>query len=241
MASAKTRLGVRLGLLAALAALVGMAMQFRPVLIYHLTLVPELEAMGLAGSIDAPTFDRFDTPPDDWPHLVAANFQLRAPILGVDDGNPCHACGTECLLKVAGGTLGIFGAPPDENLADALDRFASRGSDIGVWRSRSRNWATLEAVASRSLNPGLPESFRFRAPGSQGMVTVHDGSNGERFVIYSYGPGGTPTRVIGLALVPRATLMKVLGSLVITDGRSPAAPASCSPWTDESLPVKSPA
>lgn len=215
MASVAARLT---GCLVVVAALAASAAQLRPVLIYHLTLVPDLEDRGIADSIDSPTIDRFDAVPADWPRLAVANFELRAPIVEAS-GEPdaCRACGDGCRLRLASGTLGIFDDVPIETLLDAFDRFAPSGADIGPWRSRTRNWATLEALAARSMNPGLPESFRFRAPDSQGIVTVHSGPRGERFVIYSFGRLGTPTRVIGLSHVSRDTLHRVLGSLVIAD------------------------
>jgi hypothetical protein len=246
MAFLANQRAISLVLVAVLAVLAGLAAQLRPLLIYHLTLVPDLEARGL-DSIDSPTFDRFASPPDAWPLLVSANFQLRAPILAMGVGDSCAMCGVKCRLDMGDGTLGVFARAPAESLSDAFDSFAPRSSDMSPWRSRARNWATLEAIAYRSLNPGLPESFRFRAQNSQGVVTVHSGPLGERFVIYSYGPRGTPTRVIGLTHIPRSTLQQILGSLAISDDQSVGSAdnpgqlreASCSPWNEPASEARS--
>ena len=224
----------RTGWLLLLTVLASIAIQLRPLLVYHLTVAPDLKKRGLARSLEARVLEQFGAPGADWPRLEAANFELRAPILtvGTVDDAHCRACTSHCLLRIAGGTLGVFRDSPEESLDDALDRFAPRGSEIRAWQSRARNWSILEALAGRASNPGLPESFRFNAPRSQGVVTVHAGSQGERFVVYAYSPVGTPTRVIGLASVSRTTLAQVLGTLAISDDAGEKRSARCSRGND---------
>ncbi len=52
----------------------------RPVLVWHFTVEPTLEAHANATRLHAKTLTDFETPSIDWPRITVANFSIHAPI-----------------------------------------------------------------------------------------------------------------------------------------------------------------
>jgi hypothetical protein len=202
----------------------------RPVMVWHFTVEPTLEAHANATRLHAKTLTKFAAPSIDWPLINVANFSIHAPISS-EQGQICETCADHCLLAIEQGTLAIFRAVPEESFEDAIALWAPDAQDISWRRSRPHNWRTIESLMNRvESNTEPPRSFRFRTRESKGVVTIHAIGDRIRLVIYACSLDGAPTRLIGLTGTAIELLYRAVGSLEVHAATSRAArgTAACS-------------
>jgi hypothetical protein len=207
------------GILAAGLALLGLAIwQLQPILSWHWRIAPELRGHANAARLNVETVTEFP-PAGDWPLLQVDELTLRAPILS-EERSRCAECGERCWMRLEGGTIAIFDAPPPESYLEVLNLLAPDEDDISLGRSPARNWDAIDALAARvGLTGEPPETFRFRTSGAQGVVSRFVTETANRFVIYGYAPSdGTPARVVGVTGPDEDLLRRVLGSLEVRAG-----------------------
>jgi hypothetical protein len=216
----------RLALAAAGALLVAAALwHARPVLVWHITVAPELRVSPRADRLHVPTLEDFPEVPADWGRFELAGFSLRAPIRE-DRAQACAPCAKTCALELSRGRLTLFDSSLPESYDAALAQFAPSADDVSIFRSSANNWRTIESLASRvSVRNDLPETFRFRAAASQGIVSRFESLGKERFVIYAYTLEGRPARVLALSRTGASRVHQILGGL---DAGGTMGPANCS-------------
>jgi len=199
----------------------------RPVLVWHFTVEPTLEAHANATRLHAKTLTDFETPSIDWPQITVANFSIRAPISS-GQSHLCETCADHCLLAIEQGTLAIFRAVPEESFEDAIALWAPDAQDISWRRSRPHNWRTIESLMNRvESDTEPPRSFRFRTRESKGVATIKAVGDRIRLVIYAYSLDGMPARLIGLTGTRIDLLYRALGSLEVHAATSRAGRSRC--------------
>ncbi|MFQ5418478.1 MAG: hypothetical protein ACE5FL_15735 [Myxococcota bacterium] len=216
-------------LLLGLAAFTAFALHLRPLAVWRFNVAPQLAEEPNALRMNVDTVDEFPAAPADWTTLAVDDFQLKAPIVG-DQLVHCTECAAGCALHIDGGKLAVFDRAMAESYREALDRFAPDEDDLSLFRSAARNWRSIHALVGRvHSTSALPESFRFAAPGSHGVVTVHTQHDTQRYVVYAYSPMGRPARVLVLSGLSRRDLHRALGSLAFAstgERADPREPAS---------------
>lgn len=199
-----------------------------PVLLWHLRLESQLRGQGDGARLRSELERPLSGAEGGWSEVVAGELALRAP-LASGEHLRCGACAVRCLMDLeGGGTLAIFDAPPTEAYREALDLFAPDAGDISLLRSVAANWRTIDALTDRvRVRPPPPPSFRYVGEGSRGVVTEFAVGGKRRYVIYAYGHGEHPSRVVGLTGVSRAYLLSILGGLRVDRDRA-GGDATCS-------------
>jgi hypothetical protein len=197
--------------------------QVRPVLVWHLTVAPEIERMGRSHRVDVETQRLLPAPDPGWPRLRTGRLDLRAPLDARELGR-CADCGDGCRLELrdASGWLAVFegGLRP---YPASVHSFAPSSDDISLWRPRAANWLTVEALATRAhLSPPPHETFRFETDSSRGIVSRVVGRGGERFVVYAFAPDGSPGGTLAVSRAGLPVVRRMLGGLVVGD-RVPAS------------------
>jgi hypothetical protein len=210
-------------LLLGLVALAGLALHVRPLAVWRFTVAPKLADEPNSWRLHVDTVDQFPAAPDSWATLTVDDFRLKAPIAR-DQLTNCEACAARCVLRVDGGKLAVFDRTVSESYSEALDNFAPDVRDLSLLRSAARNWHSIHALVDRvQFASSLPESFRFAAPASRGVVTIHAQRDIPRYVIYAYSPVGRPARVLVLSGLSRDDLHRTLGTLRFTSPPAGAA------------------
>lgn len=190
----------------------------RPVLVWHLTVAPEIEHMGRGDRVRLYTDALLPAPDLAWPRLHVGRISLRAPLAG-GQFELCRGCADGCHLELGegGGRLAFFDSalPPYPR---AVATFAPSADDVSIWRGRLANWRSVHALAARAMgSTPPPEAFRFDAAASRGIVSRLVSLGTERFVVYAFAPDGTPGGVLAVSRVSLAVLRRVLGGLVVGD------------------------
>ena len=73
----------------------------RPVLVWHLDVVPRLEGHANAARMEVETRTSVSEPPTDWTRLEVDNLTLHVPILA-EYLERCETCIGECRLEIEG-------------------------------------------------------------------------------------------------------------------------------------------
>ncbi len=187
----------------------------RPILVWHFTVEPGLEAHVNASRLHVETLTDFMAPSPDWSRMTVANLSILAPIAS-DQISLCEMCVDHCVLAIESGTLAVFRNTPDESFEASIALWAPGADAISWHRSRSHNWRVVQSLIDRvdsKIDP--PRSFRFRTQASKGVVTISEAGDRVRLIIYAYALDGTPTRLIGLTGTAVDPLYQALGSLEV--------------------------
>lgn len=192
--------------------------QARPVLVWHLTVAPEIERLGLSDRLHPSTETGLPAPDPGWPRLRVGRLDLRAPLAAEQLGR-CGSCAQGCRLELEGGSgwLAIFNSGLPGH-ARAVATFAPSALDVSIWRRRAENWRTIHSLASRATGSTPPlEAFRFDTPTSLGIVTRVESRDTERFVVYVFGPDGGPGGVLAVSRAGLPIVRRILGGLAVGD------------------------
>lgn len=202
--------------LLALAALGAGLWHARPVLVWHLTVLPEIERLGRTDRVHLDTARELPRPGAGWTRLRVGTVTLHAP-LRPGQALACRACARGCTLWLDEGKVSLIeGALPP--WADALATYAPSANDVSIWKPVLDNWATVRALASRAtLGKPPPEVFRYRTAATRGIVTRFESRGIERFVAYLFEADGEPLGIIGTSRVPLDTFRRILGSIAVGD------------------------
>jgi len=211
-------------------ALAAALWQLRPVILWRVTVRPELRALGLEERLRVPTEVRFPEAPAGWARMGVGHLSFRAP-LGREprlDPGVCAACRDGCALPLEHGRLTVFSGTGPADFEATRDRLAADAGDLGLLRSRARNWATLRALADRAqLTHDPPETFRFESSGGKGVVARFLSENVERFVLYTWSEAGRPAPVLALSQVDRSVALRLVGTLRVEDGYAGDGSSHC--------------
>lgn len=204
------------GLLAACVLSLGL-WHARPVLVWHLTVAPEIERMGRSERVQLDTERALPAPDPGWPRLRAGRLDLRAPIAREQLGL-CGGCAGGCRLKLGdGGWLALFDSPL-EPYQRSVNTFAPSSEDLSLWRHHAQNWLTVEALAARASVSTPPlHAFRFETETSRGIVSRVVSRGNERFVVYAFALDGSPGGTVAVSRAGLAAVRRMLGGLVVGD------------------------
>lgn len=195
--------------------------QLRPLILWRVTVRPELVALGLGERLSVPTEIRFPEVPASWTRMEVGGLSFRAPLGPASRVDPgvCAACRDGCTLPLEAGRLTVFSGTGPENFEETRDLLAADASDLRLLRSRERNWITLRALADRAQLVHDPsETFRFETPGGKGVVVRFLSNGVERFVLYAWSDTGRPAPVLALSQVDRSVALRLVGTLRVEDG-----------------------
>ena len=189
----------------------------RPLLVWHLTVAPEIERMGRSERVQLETDRALPAPDPGWLRLRAGRLDLRAPIAAGQLGL-CGDCGDGCRLKLGnGGWLALFDSKL-EPYPHSVNTFAPSSDDLSLWRPRGLNWLTVEALAARASVSTPPlHSFRFETETGRGIVSRVVSQGTERFVVYAFAPDGSPGGTVAVSRAGLPAVKRMLGGLVVGD------------------------
>ncbi len=203
--------------LVALTALGAGLWHARPVLVWHLTVHPEIERLGRSDRIHLDTDSLQASPDPAWPRLTAGRLALRAPLVGGQEEG-CRSCPNGCSLELGLGRLAVIDSALPTGFEQALATFAPSAEDVSLWRPAVLNWASVEGLAARaSLSKPPPEAFRYRGDRTQGIVTRFQSGGSERFVAYVYALDGRPAGIVATSRTGKRLLQRILGGITVGD------------------------
>jgi len=206
-------------LLATLAAgLLGAALwQARPVLVWHLTVLPEIETRGRQARLQVRTRTSLPAPSPGWPELRFGQLSLRAPILP-GQAEACSRCAEGCALELSRGRLVFIPDQHPMGYDAAAATYGPAPIDVSLWRGAAKNWATVDGLAARALlDSPPPQVFRFQLAGSRGIVTRVESLGIERHVIYLFSPDGRPAALLATSRTGPELLHQILGGIELGD------------------------
>jgi hypothetical protein len=189
----------------------------RPVLVWHLTVAPEIERIGRSERVQLDTARALPTPDPAWPRLRAGRLALRAPI-ATGQLELCESCADGCRLELGdGGWLALFDSKL-EPYRRSVNTFAPTFEDLSLWRPRAQNWLTVEALAARASVSTPPlHAFRYETETSRGIVSRVVSRGNERFVVYAFAPNGSPGGTLAVSRAGLPAVKRMLGGLVVGD------------------------
>ncbi|MGI9431244.1 MAG: hypothetical protein ACR2PQ_03475 [Myxococcota bacterium] len=204
--------------------------QLRPLILWHWTVRPELISEGREHRLHVPTHTAFPEVPAAWARVEVGALSFRAPLADASLAGPsaCGGCDRGCALRLGPGRLTVFSGtgPPDFQVA--RDQLAADAGDLGVFRSRARNWHTLRSLADRALlGHAPPETFRFEAHGGKGFAARFFSEEVERFVLYTWSASGLPAPALALSKVERSVVLALIGTLRMEDGYAGRGGSRC--------------
>jgi hypothetical protein len=205
-------------IIGALALVVGLLLfHGRPLLVFHFTVRPEIEAGDMRHTLEMQTEYLDADSTAGWSEIVAGDTSLNAPLIDGQQESRGQ-CVENCILQLERGQVAFLSGPAPGTFEAAKLEFAPSARDLSFWRSRSANWATVEALAARGLARSRPhETFRYESVGSQGIVTRVESVGIERFVVYSYSPNGDAGRTIGFSRTGPELVRRMLGGLRVAN------------------------
>ena len=230
-------------LLLAFALLGAVLWHARPVLVWHLTVRPEVERLGRTDRIHLDTERLRAIPDPGWPRLQAGRIQLLAPLRAGQEAD-CRRCREGCSLELGQGELGqgklaLIDSALPQRYAQALATFAPSAEDVSIWHPAATNWASVEGLAARAvLNPPPPPAYRYRGARSQGIVTRFESQGNERFVAYVYGLDGRPAGIVAASRTGTELLSRILGGVTIGDRVERASCTEEAPWATSGPPTR---
>ena len=127
--------GRRLALAAAAALLLMLGLwHARPVLVWHITVAPDLRIAPRADRMSVPTLTDFPRLPPDWTRFAADGISVQAPVAG-DRVPLCDPCAKTCAVELARGRLTLFDSSLPDRYDAALLQFAPSAGDISMFGS----------------------------------------------------------------------------------------------------------
>ncbi len=183
------------------------------------SIAPELEASRFPDQLHHETVTAFPTPSPGWPLLRLPDVSLRAP-LADPELDVARACASRCQLALDAGKLTLFDEPLDKPYSELAIQLTPDRDEIGWLRSPWHNWRTIRSLAARVTLPNvLPDTERFIAAGSRGVLTHFHSNDNDRWVVYAYAGRGGASRKLALSGTTRETLLALLATIEFRKAR----------------------